>query len=140
MRRGQRQCLENGKSRNECSEAPRPYLSVVTCHMADSRRQLVGDRAPGPVRLYTKQISIERRSNAAQNYASVFRTYRFCIGRGHALTAPSWFPLQLAGFADGISSDTSVHVVQFPSVINIFVVIQLLRNTPLHERGSASGC
>ena len=108
------------KSRNECSEAPRPYLYMVTCHMADSRRQLVDDRAPGPVRLYTKQTSNKRRSNAAQINGSGFRTHRFCVGRAHALTASSWFPLELAGFVDGISSDTSVHVVQFPSVINIF--------------------
>ena len=70
--------------------------------MADSRRQLNGIHAPGPVRLYTKQTSIERRSNAAQDNVSILRTHRFCVGRARALTAPSWFPLQLAGFAAGI--------------------------------------
>ena len=96
-----------------------PRLRPRDFHMADSRRQLVGDRAPGSVRLYTKQTSNKRRSNAAQNNVSFFRTHSFCVGRAHALTASSWFPLQLAGFVDGISSDTSIHVVQFPSVINI---------------------
>ena len=89
--------------------APRG-VSLVTAdvdaplaHAADGAAN-VRPRVRSPVQLYTKQTSIERRSNAAQDNDPILRTYRFCVGRARALTAPSWFPLalQLAGFAAGI--------------------------------------